>query len=124
MLLGGFHILDLHGAERFHVLEHHVGTALGHTLKEQILEFVPGSFQRYGENLAIHPGEHFGDRDCIKPETLKQIGIKVVRDEAFFVEPKRDDIALVKRIAVMAQDGIARAIRPSHKTDDGIGPDC
>jgi phage host-nuclease inhibitor protein Gam len=42
------------------------------------------------------------NRDCIKPETLKQIGIKVVQDEAFFVEPKRDDLSLVKRIAVMA----------------------
>jgi hypothetical protein len=42
------------------------------------------------------------NRDCIKPETLKQIGIKVVQDEAFFVEPKRDDLALVKRIAVVA----------------------
>jgi phage host-nuclease inhibitor protein Gam len=31
------------------------------------------------------------NRDCLKEQTLRQIGVRVVQDETFFVEPKREE---------------------------------
>lgn len=35
------------------------------------------------------------NRDCIKEETLRQIGVKVVQEESFYVDPKRDSAETV-----------------------------
>lgn len=40
------------------------------------------------------------NRETISEDTLKRIGVKVVQDESFFVEPKRDDPSVARKIAV------------------------
>ena len=34
-----------------------------------------------------------GDREVLSPEDLRAIGVRVVQDEAFFVQPKREELA-------------------------------
>ena len=57
----GFHFLDLDGAQGVHILAKHFGSALAHGLQHVVLHLLAGAFQRDGQNLAVHLGEHFLD---------------------------------------------------------------
>lgn len=41
------------------------------------------------------------NRDCLKEETLRKIGVKVAQEETFYVEPKREDASMVRKVAVV-----------------------
>ena len=51
----------------------------------------PSAYIRVKEE--VHKQNLLSDRDAIGPEKLRQFGLRVVQEEAFFVEPKLTEVA-------------------------------
>ena len=59
LLLGRLHLLDLHRAQRVHVLAQHFGAALRHAAQDVVPQLFAGAFERHRQDLAVHLADHF-----------------------------------------------------------------